>query len=134
MGTMRKKYPVAFKTKVALEAIKKEKTSAELASQHGVHPVQIRRFEGQKRESAGIWFSTTKKGHISHLTTGHQVRYTVIVETTKNDFPGIKTYKDKEESLVGELYRHNTSLKKIARGKMCENHHLFEDSILNLVR
>ena len=40
MGTMRKKYPVSFKAKVVLESIKEEKTSAELASQYGVHPDQ----------------------------------------------------------------------------------------------
>jgi len=45
MGTMRKKYPVTFKAKVALEAIKEEKTSAELASEYGVHPAQIRRWK-----------------------------------------------------------------------------------------
>ena len=44
MGTIRKKYPVSFKAKVALEAIKEEKTSAELASEYGVHPAQIRRW------------------------------------------------------------------------------------------
>ncbi len=44
MGTIRKKHPVTFKAKVALEAIKEEKTSAELASEYGVHPAQIRRW------------------------------------------------------------------------------------------
>ena len=45
MLSIRKKYPPAFKTKVALEAIKGEKTSAELASKYEVHPQQIRRWK-----------------------------------------------------------------------------------------
>jgi len=38
MERIRKNYPPAFKVKVALEAIKEEKTMAELASTYGVHP------------------------------------------------------------------------------------------------
>ena len=42
---IRKKYLPTFKAKVALEAIKGEKTSAELASEYKVHPQQIRRWK-----------------------------------------------------------------------------------------
>ena len=45
MERIRKSYSPAFKAKVALEAIKEEKTMAELASRYGVHPVQIRRWK-----------------------------------------------------------------------------------------
>ena len=45
MLSIRKKHPPAFKAKVALEAIKGEKTSAELASEYEVHPQQIRRWK-----------------------------------------------------------------------------------------
>ena len=45
MERIRKKYPPAFKAKVALEAIKEEETMAELASKYGVHPTQIRRWK-----------------------------------------------------------------------------------------
>src|SRR3989337_2156243 len=42
---MRKSYPPSFKAKVALEAIKEQKTSAELASLYQVHPGQIRNWK-----------------------------------------------------------------------------------------
>jgi transposase-like protein len=42
---MRKRYPPSFKAKVALEAIKEQKTSAELASLYQVHPGQIRNWK-----------------------------------------------------------------------------------------
>lgn len=45
MRNILRKYPPAFKAKVALEAIKGEKASAELTSEYEVHPQQIRRWK-----------------------------------------------------------------------------------------
>ncbi|MDI6726869.1 MAG: transposase, partial [Smithellaceae bacterium] len=42
---MRRKHTPLFKAKVALEAIKEQQTSAELASQYQVHPGQIRNWK-----------------------------------------------------------------------------------------
>lgn len=39
--SMRKSYPAALKAKVALEAIKGDRSLAELASRYEVHPTQI---------------------------------------------------------------------------------------------
>jgi len=41
MGNIRKQHPPSFKAKVALEAMKEEKTSAELATEYGVHPYSL---------------------------------------------------------------------------------------------
>jgi len=42
---MRRTHDAAFKAKVALEAIKGEKTTAQLSSQYGVHPNQISKWK-----------------------------------------------------------------------------------------
>jgi transposase len=44
MAFMRKQYEAAFKAKVALEAVKGEKTIAQIASAYKVHPNQIRQW------------------------------------------------------------------------------------------
>lgn len=47
MGHIRKRHSAAFKAKVALEAVKQERTIAELAKLHQVHPVQISQWKKQ---------------------------------------------------------------------------------------
>jgi len=44
MAFMRKQYEAAFKAKVALEAVKGEKTIAQIATEFEVHPNQIRQW------------------------------------------------------------------------------------------
>jgi transposase-like protein len=43
----RQRYEAAFKAKVALEAVKGEKTVAQIASEFGVHPNQVRKWKDQ---------------------------------------------------------------------------------------
>lgn len=45
MSSMRTKHPPAFKAKVALDAVREDKTSAELASLYQVHPGVIRNWK-----------------------------------------------------------------------------------------
>ena len=42
---MRKKHEPAIKARVALEAIKGEKTAAQIASEYGVHPTQVTQWK-----------------------------------------------------------------------------------------
>ena len=58
---MKRKYrnhTAAFKAKVALEAAKEEKTTAELAQEYGVHGSQIAAWKKQLLESATELFES----------------------------------------------------------------------------
>lgn len=64
---MRKRYPPSFKAKVALEAIREQKTSAELASLYQVHlyqvhPGQIRNWKGVVLKGLVDLFNDRRKG------------------------------------------------------------------------
>jgi len=61
MGKIRKSYNAAFKAKVALEAVKKEKTIAQLSSEYGVHANQINKWRKQLLEKLPGLFSDKRK-------------------------------------------------------------------------
>lgn len=61
MGSTRKRYDAVFKAKVALEAIKGERTIAEIASECGVHPNQITKWKKQLLEEVPEIFSNSRK-------------------------------------------------------------------------
>lgn len=58
---MKKKFDGAFKAKVALEAIKGEKTIAQIASEYGVHPNQIGQWKKRLLEELPGLFSDWRK-------------------------------------------------------------------------
>jgi transposase-like protein len=47
MSKKRKQYSAQFKFRVALEAVKEDKTISELASEYGVHPTMVRNWKKQ---------------------------------------------------------------------------------------
>lgn len=61
MENLRRKHTPSFKAKVALEAIKEQKTSAELASQYQVHPGQIRNWKATAAKGLINLFSNKRK-------------------------------------------------------------------------
>lgn len=60
MGDIHKNYSAAFKARVALEAVKKEKTMAQLSSEFGVHVNQIAKW--RKQLLAGVSGLFSNKG------------------------------------------------------------------------
>jgi transposase-like protein len=62
-GMGRKQYEATFKAKVALEAVKGEKTIAQLAGEYGVHANQIGRWKTELLEKLPGLFSDRRKRH-----------------------------------------------------------------------
>jgi transposase-like protein len=54
----RKRYSAELKTKVAIEAIKGQKTTNEIAAEYGVHPTQITQWKKQALDGLPDLFST----------------------------------------------------------------------------
>lgn len=57
MATVRRRHSNEFKAQVALEALKGQKTLNELASEFGVHPVQIAQWKRQAQEGMSGLFA-----------------------------------------------------------------------------
>jgi putative transposase len=60
MSTQRTRYSAEVKAKVALEAIKGQKTANEIASEYGVHPTQIAQWKKQALEALPQIFSNRR--------------------------------------------------------------------------
>ena len=60
MGSTRKKHSAAFKVKVALAALKGDKTLAQLSSEFGVHSNQIQQWKKRLKTEAPNLFSTRR--------------------------------------------------------------------------
>lgn len=61
MENLRRKHTPSFKAAVALEALREQKTSSELASQYQVHPGQIRNWKVTATKGLVDLFSDKKK-------------------------------------------------------------------------
>jgi len=63
MTTPRKRYSSEIKARVALEAIKGEKTTNEIASEYGVHPTQITQWKKQVLDELPQIFESQRGEH-----------------------------------------------------------------------
>ncbi len=61
MGNIRKRHDAALRAKVALEAVRGEKTISEISSEYGVHPNQVRQWRKQLLEEVPSIFTDRKK-------------------------------------------------------------------------
>ena len=61
MGDMRKRYTAKFKAQIAPEAVRQEKTLAQLSSGHGVHTNQIARWKKQLIGELPVIFAGRRK-------------------------------------------------------------------------
>lgn len=65
MRRPRRNHSPEFKAKVALAALRGDKTLAELAEQFDLFPIQISEWKNQLAESAGLVFSKAKQPTMS---------------------------------------------------------------------
>jgi transposase len=72
MTTTRKQYSAAFKARVAIEAIRGEKTLSQLGSQFKVHPIQIAKWRKSATEQ------------LAELFVDGRTRKTTAAETTND--------------------------------------------------
>ena len=63
MPRQRKRYSADLKTKVAVEAIRAQKTANEIAAEYGVHPTQIAQWKKQALDGLPDVFSTRASEH-----------------------------------------------------------------------
>ena len=61
MSTKRKRYSSGFKAKVALEAIRNESTTAEIAKKYGVHPTMVSGWKRALLDGAADIFDKGQK-------------------------------------------------------------------------
>ena len=87
MKTSRRKHSPAFKAKVALEAIRGEKTIAELAEQFQIHPNQITKWKKQLLNSAQEVFEKGSSNSSSdNSVTIKELHAKIGKLTVENDF------------------------------------------------
>ena len=82
----RRNHTPAFKAKVALAAVKGDKTLAELAQQFDVHPNQITQWKGQLLEGAANVFGADKAEPKSESIDLKALHAKIGELTLENDF------------------------------------------------
>ena len=55
-----RKYSAEFKAKVAIEAIKGEETTSQIASRYGIHPAQVRQWKREVISKASAVFDKSQ--------------------------------------------------------------------------
>ncbi len=82
----RRNYTPAFKAKVALAAIRSEKTLAELAEQFDIHPNQVTQWRSQLLEGASGAFDAVVTADPAPLVDVKSLHAKIGELTLENDF------------------------------------------------
>ncbi len=86
MRRKRRNHSPAFKSKVALTALKGEKTLAEIAEQFDVHPNQVQQWKQQLLEGAEDVFGSSVEKKRDHAGEVKKLHAKIGQLTVENDF------------------------------------------------
>ncbi len=85
--TTRRRFSAAFKARVALEALRGDKTVQEIAARHKVHPNQVSTWKRQAVDGLGEVFSNgTDSAHRDHESEVHDLHAKIGELTVERDF------------------------------------------------
>jgi len=85
--TTRRRFTADFKAKVALEALRGDKTIQEVASRHKVHPNQVSTWKRQAMDGLGEVFSNgADKARVGHEDEVHDLHAKIGQLTVERDF------------------------------------------------
>lgn len=82
----RKPRSAAFKKKVAIEALREDQTLSELASKHGVHPIQISKWKKELVEGAESVFENRRSRPQDDQTPREELERKIGQLTVELDF------------------------------------------------
>ncbi len=86
--TTRRRFTADFKAKVALEALRGDRTIQEIAAKHKVHPNQVSAWKRQAMDGLGAVFSNgTDKARVDHEGEIHDLHAKIGQLTVERD-PG----------------------------------------------
>ena len=85
--TTRRRFTADFKAKVALEALRGDKTIQEIAARHKVHPNQVSAWKRQAVDGLGSVFSNgADKARMDHDSEVHDLHAKIGQLTVERDF------------------------------------------------
>lgn len=95
MKTSRRKHSPAFKAKIAMEALRGDKTIAEIASQYEIHPNQIMQWKKQLAEKAADIFENSQSKKLQDEK--------VLIKKLYQEIGQLKVEKDFLEDSLGRM-------------------------------
>ena len=85
--TIRRRFTADFKARVALEALRGDKTIQEIAGRHKVHPNQVSAWKRQAMDGLGAIFSNGPgKARMDHDDEVHDLHAKIGQLTVERDF------------------------------------------------
>ena len=85
--TTRRRFTGDFKAKVALEALRGDRTIQEISARHNVHPDQVSTWKRQAMEGLGAMFSNgAGKARMDHDSEVHDLHAKIGQLTVERDF------------------------------------------------